>query len=142
MHFRNRAAQSGRMESGEAHLVGGMDRQHLARQISWDFGDGEPKCGELSFQLVAIGDRGCGEIDIDDAPIPPGNLHACIAELRKPFADVLKRIERRCVSKELGQKYGRPLDPGHGESSRGLSLLAPDVQAGFRVESVQPFLNK
>jgi hypothetical protein len=90
-----------------------MNRQHLARQVRRNLGDGKSKCGEFSFQLVAIGGRGCGEINIDDAPVPAWNLNARVAEVGKLFADILKRIERRCVAKKLGQKYSRPLDPGH-----------------------------
>jgi hypothetical protein len=45
--------------------------------------------------------------------IPARNLHASIAQIGEPLADILERIEGRRVAYELGQKYSRPLDLGH-----------------------------
>src|SRR6266436_743751 len=45
--------------------------------------------------------------------IPAGNLHALIAELRRPSANALQPMERRPIPRKLRQKNPRSLDRPH-----------------------------
>src|SRR6266853_2456370 len=45
--------------------------------------------------------------------IPAGNLHALIAELRRPSANALQSMERRPIPRKLRQKNPRSLDRPH-----------------------------
>ena len=99
-----------RREGVERLVVSRVDRDQLPLQMRRELGDRQTMARRCSLELVAIGlrRRGLGEIE---QPVVPGrNLHALVAERRRPLAHARERIERRRVAGELRQKNRRTLD--------------------------------
>src|SRR5690606_18388939 len=76
-----------------------------------------------ALELVAIGLRLCGLLEVDEARHPGRDLHAFVAEPGGPFADVVERIERGLVPRELGQENGRSLHGAHAMPSSAARQL-------------------
>ena len=99
-----------RREDVERIVVDWIDRDELALQMRREFGDFEPVRRRRSLQLVAIGLRRRRLGQIDEPAVPGRNLHALVAERRRPSADRVERIERRRIARELREEYRRSLD--------------------------------
>ena len=107
------AAHLGRGERVEAGVVGGMDRDQLALQMGRQLGQRDAGVRERALDLVAIGVALGRALQVEQAAIPARDLHALVAEIRRPPGDVGERIERRLIARELGEKDRRPLDRFH-----------------------------
>jgi len=105
-HLRNR-------EPIAERIIGRVDGDELADDVAGQLGDLEAVLGDGGVHVVGIGLRGRGLLDIDEMRQPGGDLHALVAEVRGPGADIVERIERRFVAGELSQKDRRSLDRAH-----------------------------
>src|SRR6266700_341966 len=52
-------------------------------------------------------------LQIKQPPIPAGNLHALVTQLRRPTSHALQTVERRHIPRELRQKYRRSFNRSH-----------------------------
>src|SRR5580692_7743709 len=62
------------------------------------------KSVRLRLNIVAVGLRLGGLLNIDDAPVPGRNLHALISEALHPFGDVRKIVIWRLIGKKLSEE--------------------------------------
>ena len=102
----------GRGEDIEQLVVSGVNGDQLAEQMRSDLGDGET--AGLALQVVAIGLRLSGLLDVDHAPVPRRDLYAEIAERSRPGRYVRQIVEGRLVAEELRQENCGAFDLSHG----------------------------
>ena len=107
------AAHLRRGESVERVVKDGIDRDQLALQMGRELGDLDPVLGGGALQLVAIGLALRGLLEVDEARVPGRDLHALVAERRRPAADRIEGVERRLVADELREEDRRSLDRFH-----------------------------
>ncbi len=100
-------------EAVEHGVIGGMDRHQLALQVCRKLGDFETVRSGNAFHLVAIVLAFGRLVEVEQAPVPAGNLDTLVAKAGDPFADRVERIERRLVARELGKEDGGALDRLH-----------------------------
>ncbi len=93
----------------EGLVIGGMDRHKLTLEMSRKFGDLDAVLPGDADQLIAIGFRFGRLLQVDHAGVPARNLHAAIAQRRRPGGDVVPIVKRCRVARELGQKDRGPL---------------------------------
>src|SRR5579863_2343778 len=106
-----------RREAVERGVVGGVNSDELALQVSGEFGDGEAVLLRDTCDFVAVGLAFAGPFEIEEAGVPRGNLHALVAEIRGPSADRVKIIEGRGVSSELREEDCGSFDGFHAWSA-------------------------
>src|SRR3546814_20396496 len=80
-----------------------------------EFADLDPVAVEAPPQIVAIGLALGGHVEIDQAR-RAGNLERLVPQPRRPFGEMVERIERGLIAEELRQKNARPLDRLHRPS--------------------------
>ena len=104
------------------HLVIGRVHGHqLALHVGGKLGDLEAEVGQDALDLVAVGVALGGQLQVEEAAVPGGNLHAPVAHVRHPAADGGQAVEGRFVPRELGKENRRSL---HGLSLVLMSLAA------------------
>ena len=54
-----------------------------------------------------------GVLQVEQAAIPARHLDALVAQVGGPLRNRIQRVERRCIARELRQKYRRSLDRFH-----------------------------
>ena len=108
--FGGLAVHGGRREGVECLVIRRMDGDELSLEMGRELGDLDAVRFRDAEHLVAIGLRLCRLLEVEDAAVPARDLHALVAERRRPFADGGKRVERRRVARELGKEDGWPLD--------------------------------
>src|SRR3546814_14865301 len=98
-----------------------MHRDELAMQMRREVADLDPVAVEAPPQIVAIGLALGGHVEIEQAR-RAGNLERLVPQPRRPFGEMVERIERGLIAEELRQKTDRPLDslnrPFHGKGSQ------------------------
>jgi hypothetical protein len=106
----------GRGKGIELRVEGGMHRHELALEMGGQLGDRQALVGQQAGDLVAIGLAFRRQVQIEQALVPTGNLHALVAKLGHIAADRVQAVERRGIGRELGQEHARSLDGLHGQS--------------------------
>ena len=101
-----------------------MHGDELALQMGRQLGDLDAGILADALHLVAIGLRLGRLFEIEQPRVPGRDLHALVAEPRRPFGDRRQAVERRGVAGELRQKYRRTLHRG-----RHFPLLADVARA-------------
>src|SRR5262245_56852312 len=90
-----------------------MNRDQLPLQMRRELVDLQPLLRQDVFDLVAIGLRLRGLLQVEQPLIPRRNLHALEAEAGSPFGDRRQRVERRCIASELSKENSGSLDGFH-----------------------------
>jgi len=81
------AVKLGRREGIEGFAIGRMHGDELALQMRRELGDLDPIGLRSAFEFVAVGLGLRRLLQIDHAAVPARNLHALVAERRRPFGD-------------------------------------------------------
>jgi hypothetical protein len=111
------AAHFGRSEGVEGFVVDRIYRDKLTLQVGRELSDLNAVLFGASDQLLAVADAVGGLLEVDEPAVPGRDLHAFVAEARRPAADRVEGVERRVVAGELGEENCRSLDRFHGRSS-------------------------
>ena len=111
------AAQFGRREAVEELVVSRVHGQQLPLQVGGQLGDLHPLLVGLALDFVAVGLTFGGALQIDQARVG-GQLHAFVAQARRPAREVGKRVEGSSIAQELSQEDGGALQCFHGGQSR------------------------
>ena len=101
-----------RRESVEGFVVGRMNRDELSLQVGGQFGDHQAMARGHAGNFIAIGLRGCGLVEVDQARIGGRDLNALVTEPSRPAADGIEAVKRRRIADELRQKNRGPLHGG------------------------------
>jgi hypothetical protein len=122
-------------EAVEGRVVGGMHGDQLALQMRRQLGHLQAALGQDPLHLVAISLALGRLLQIEQPPVPAGDLQALEAELRGPVGDGWQAVERRRVAGELGEEDGRAFDRLHLLSSL-VEGRCPAVAQFVRYETV------
>ena len=95
-----------------------MHGDELALQVARELRDHEAAGLQLAAQLVAVVLARGGQLEVKQAPIAAGNLHASIAERPGPTRDPGQRIEGRMIAGELREKNTGTFERLHWPSIR------------------------
>ena len=115
------AAHGGGDPAVEHLVIGRVHRHQLALHVGGQLGDLQAEVGQHALDLVAVGVALGGELQVEQAPVPGGDLHALVPHVRHPAADGRQAVERRLVPGELGEEDPRSL---HGHSPNALCFAA------------------
>ena len=107
------AAEFGRGEAVEGDVVRGMYGDELTLEVRREFRDREAVVGDDAADGLRVGFALGGAFEIEQSRVPSGDLHAFVAELGGPRADVVQRVEWRVVTCKLREKNGGSLDRFH-----------------------------
>ena len=94
-----------------------MHGDQLALQMGRQLRDLEPVLGGDALDLVRVGLALGRSLEVEQALIPARDLDALEAEPGGPGGDGFQVVERRRITGELRQEYGRPFDRPHRASS-------------------------
>ena len=111
------AAQLRRALAIEEGVIGRMHGDHLALEMGRELADRDADIGELALDLVAVSLALMGLVEIEEAPVPAGDLDRLVAIALGPARDAFERVVRGCVLRELGKKQPWPFHRPHAASS-------------------------
>jgi len=94
-----------------------MHGDHLALEMGRELADRDADIGELALDLVAVSLALMGLVEIEEAPVPAGDLDRLVAIALGPARDAFERVVRGCVLRELGKKQPWPFHRPHAASS-------------------------
>src|SRR4029079_13979407 len=114
-----------------------IDGNELSLQMRRQFRDHEPVPRGHACDVIAIGLRRGGLVEVDQARIGGRELNALVAEPCGPAADGIEAVERRRISDELREE---DCGPPHGGRSLGRwhSILSASRAAATGARSAVP----
>src|SRR5580698_6411662 len=90
-----------------------MGCHELALKMGRQLGDLKPRLSDDAADVVAVVLALGGQLQIEEAPIPGGNLHALETQPHGPPCHAVKRVEWRFIGSKLRQKNSGSLDGFH-----------------------------
>src|SRR5271163_649174 len=130
-------------ETVKGFVIGWVYGDELSRDVTCEFGDRQAMRLRGPAEFIAIGLRLSSFADVDEAINPGRDLHALVAQRRRPLAHAAERIKRRCVAGELRQKNRRALNQARHDLlllSRAFLVPLPLVKKGKRANALPRIL--
>src|SRR5262249_13147807 len=118
-------ARSG--ETIEGDIIGGMHGDELALQVGGKLGDFQAVTRGDALQVVAVGFAFGGALQVKQAGVPGGDLHAAVSESRGPSGDGIELVEWRDVRGELREEECRTFYSVHACQSLLAGELGPET---------------